>query len=75
MDAFTDRLQFSSQNPRGCDSISVRCRQMPGVNRAPVRSGRMYGRLSLAAAIAAGRVGVAGDRQMATAFGQWFKGI
>lgn len=35
----------------------------------------MYGRLSLAAAIAAGRVRVVGDRQMATAFGQWFKGI
>jgi len=35
----------------------------------------MYGRLSLTAAIAAGRVGVAGDRQMATVFGQWFKGI
>jgi len=67
--------RFSSQNPRACDSISIRCHQMPGVNQAPVRSGRMYGRLSLAAAIAAGRVGVAGDRQMATAFDQWFKGI
>ena len=35
----------------------------------------MYGRLSLEAASTAGRVRVEGNRQMAVAFGQWFKGI
>ena len=35
----------------------------------------MYGRLSLAEAITAGRVQVAGDQPMMTAFSQWFKGI
>jgi uncharacterized protein (TIGR03083 family) len=35
----------------------------------------VYGRLDLDKAIASGRVRVTGDRQLATAFGQWFKGI
>jgi uncharacterized protein (TIGR03083 family) len=35
----------------------------------------VYGRLDLEKAIASGRVRVAGDRKLATAFGQWFKGI
>jgi uncharacterized protein (TIGR03083 family) len=35
----------------------------------------MYGRLNLEAAIAAGRVVVEGDRELATAFSRWFKGI
>lgn len=35
----------------------------------------VYGRLNLAAAITSGRLRIEGDRQLATAFGQWFKGI
>jgi uncharacterized protein (TIGR03083 family) len=35
----------------------------------------VYGRLDLAAAIAAGRLTVEGDTALATAFGQWFRGI
>jgi uncharacterized protein (TIGR03083 family) len=35
----------------------------------------VYGRLNLDAALASGRLGVEGDRQLATAFGQWFRGI
>jgi uncharacterized protein (TIGR03083 family) len=35
----------------------------------------VYGRLDLAAAIASGRVRADGDRGLATAFGQWFRGI
>jgi uncharacterized protein (TIGR03083 family) len=35
----------------------------------------VYGRLNLDAAITSGRLGVAGDRQLASAFGQWFRGI
>jgi len=35
----------------------------------------MYGRLHLETSIAAGRVVVAGDRELATAFSRWFKGI
>ena len=35
----------------------------------------VYGRLNLDNAIASGRLGVEGDRQLASAFGQWFRGI
>jgi putative sterol carrier protein len=35
----------------------------------------VYGRLDLGAAIASGRVRVEGDRALATAFGQRFRGI
>jgi uncharacterized protein (TIGR03083 family) len=35
----------------------------------------VYGRLNLDAALASGRVEVEGDRQLASAFGQWFRGI
>jgi putative sterol carrier protein len=35
----------------------------------------VYGRLDLGAAIASGRVRVEGDRELATAFGQRFRGI
>lgn len=35
----------------------------------------VYGRLDLAAAIESGRLRVEGDGQLASAFGQWFKGI
>ena len=35
----------------------------------------VYGRLNLDAAIASGRLRVEGDRQRATDFGQWFRGI
>jgi uncharacterized protein (TIGR03083 family) len=35
----------------------------------------VYGRLNLDTAIASGRLGVDGDRQLAIAFGQWFRGI
>jgi uncharacterized protein (TIGR03083 family) len=35
----------------------------------------VYGRLKLDAAITAGRLRIEGDRHLATAFGQWFKGI
>jgi uncharacterized protein (TIGR03083 family) len=35
----------------------------------------VYGRLNLDAAMAAGRLHVEGDRQLARAFAQWFKGI
>jgi uncharacterized protein (TIGR03083 family) len=35
----------------------------------------VYGRLDLEAAVAAGRLRVEGSRQLASAFGQWFRGI
>ena len=35
----------------------------------------VYGRLDLDAALASGRLRVQGNRQLASAFGQWFKGI
>jgi uncharacterized protein (TIGR03083 family) len=35
----------------------------------------VYGRLNLDAAIATGRLMIEGDRQLAIAFGQWFRGI
>jgi uncharacterized protein (TIGR03083 family) len=35
----------------------------------------VYGRLNLEAAIASGRLRVEGDRQLASDFGQWFRGI
>ena len=35
----------------------------------------VYGRLDVAAASAAGRLIVQGDKALATAFGQWFRGI
>jgi uncharacterized protein (TIGR03083 family) len=35
----------------------------------------VYGRLNLEAAIAAGRLTIEGDRHLAMAFGQWFRGI
>jgi uncharacterized protein (TIGR03083 family) len=35
----------------------------------------VYGRLNVDAAIASGRLRVEGDRQLATTFGQWFRGI
>jgi uncharacterized protein (TIGR03083 family) len=35
----------------------------------------VYGRLNLDSALASGRLGVKGNRQLASAFGQWFRGI
>jgi len=35
----------------------------------------VYGRLDLDAALASGRLRVEGNRELASAFGQWFKGI
>jgi putative sterol carrier protein len=35
----------------------------------------VYGRLNLEAAIAAGRLTIEGERHLAMAFGQWFRGI
>ena len=35
----------------------------------------VYGRLPLEAAMASGRLTVTGDRELALAFGQWFRGI
>jgi uncharacterized protein (TIGR03083 family) len=35
----------------------------------------VYGRLNLEAALASGRLAIEGDRELALAFGQWFRGI
>jgi hypothetical protein len=35
----------------------------------------VYGRLDLHAALASGRLTMEGDRDLAIAFGQWFRGI
>jgi hypothetical protein len=35
----------------------------------------VYGRLPLDAAVTSGRLVVEGDREWATRFGQWFRGI
>ena len=35
----------------------------------------VYGRLDLEAALASGRLLIEGERELAIAFGQWFRGI
>jgi hypothetical protein len=35
----------------------------------------VYGRLNLEAALASGRLTIEGERELAIAFGQWFRGI
>jgi len=35
----------------------------------------VYGRLDLEAAMASGRLMIEGDRELALAFGRWFRGI
>jgi uncharacterized protein (TIGR03083 family) len=62
-----DRLQMEDANGSTAD-VTMRC-------GAETYVLLVYGRLDLAAAIAAERLTVEGDRALALAFGQWFRGI
>ena len=62
-----DKVRYE-ETPQGTADVTFRC-------HTHVFALLMYGRMSVADAIAAGHLAINGDADLATKFSQWFKGI